>query len=349
MNTCDTSQGKATNVASVVGETVTCGNSGDYCIDSGNFISSTGECSWNRKLCVTCVPYGSQTIITVQSNGLPSKCFYAPDRQIAEQNIEFEVVFNRGENADQLYVDVGLNNNDYNDQVCDWTKANDLSVRQYLQLSKPVGTTNLDKANGVALDGVLMHRAVTSDYEVDPFYPTDYTQADIVQINEDEWVDTCLGSIDADGIYRYRTASPCLQDNFSPPIGQKCGNCENDFIEYLDDKTDNSLFAIGLSKDGRAIYSPKQPGSGNTYSACELDVCNGKLIKPDPDLDATVYGYFATMHHPYLIGCYGPGNTEDDNLEEQLCSENGRVCTPGAAITGIACLSVMLYALLFQI
>ena len=88
---------------------------------------------------------------------------------------------------------------------------------------------------------MLLYRAVTSDYEVDPFYPTGYTEADIVKVKEDEWVDTCLGSIDADGTYRYRTASPCLQDNFDPPEGQKCGNCQNDFLEYLDDKVDNTL------------------------------------------------------------------------------------------------------------
>ena len=83
-------------------------------------------------------------------------------------------------------------------------------VSNTLLYDKPVGTAVMEKASGIAVDGVQMHRAVTTSYEVDPFYPTSYTGADLVQINSDEWVDTCLGSIDADGAYNYRTASPCL-------------------------------------------------------------------------------------------------------------------------------------------
>jgi len=164
---------------------------------------------------------------------------------------------------------------------------------------------------------------VISSYEVDPFYPTDYTNADIVEIDEEEWVDTCFGSIDNDGTYRYRTASPCLTNDRNPSKGQRCGNCESDFRDWIDKEVDTSLFAMGISKDGRVIYGPKKPGSGNLYSACELDVCNGKLVKPDGS-DDYVYGYFATLHHPYIIGCYGPGNVADDNLEEPACSSNGR-------------------------
>ena len=94
-NTCDTSLGKPANVASIPGQVVTCADTGDYCIDSGNFDPSTSECSWNRKLCVTCESSGTSRVkINVQSNGLPAECFYAPDRQMVEQNIEYSVDFN---------------------------------------------------------------------------------------------------------------------------------------------------------------------------------------------------------------------------------------------------------------
>ena len=62
-NTCDTSESKPINVASIPGEEVTCANSGDYCINSGNFNSATGECTWTRKLCVTCEPYGTSRVL----------------------------------------------------------------------------------------------------------------------------------------------------------------------------------------------------------------------------------------------------------------------------------------------
>ena len=105
---------------------------------------------------------------------------------------------------------------------------------------------------------------------------------------------------------------------------------------------------MGVSKDGRAIYGPKRPGSGTTYSACELDVCNGKLVTPDGET-STVYAYFGTIHHPYIIGCWGPGNTPDDNLEEQDCSSNGRVCIPGESILGISKVSATLFGLLLAL
>ena len=65
-------------------------------MDSGNLDVVTGECEWTRKLCLTCELYGtSRVLINVQSNGLPSKCFWAPEREIVEQNIEFSVIFNQ--------------------------------------------------------------------------------------------------------------------------------------------------------------------------------------------------------------------------------------------------------------
>ena len=75
-------------MASIAGEVVTCPDTGDHCINSGNYNPTTKECSWTRKLCVTCEnTHTADARITVQSNGLPAKCFYAPDQDIVEQNI----------------------------------------------------------------------------------------------------------------------------------------------------------------------------------------------------------------------------------------------------------------------
>lgn len=130
---------------------------------------------------MTCEASGTSRVkINVQSNGLPAKCFYAPDREMVEQNIEFSVDFNVNQSEHDTFVDVGLNSSLFNGYVCDWTMAMDMHVRDSLKFSKPVGTASLDKANGVAADGVLLHRAVTTSYQVDPFYPTNYTGADLL-------------------------------------------------------------------------------------------------------------------------------------------------------------------------
>jgi len=160
----------------MLGETVTCDDSGDYCVDTGVHDTVTGECTWTRKLCLICETVGSRIKIHVQSNGLPRKCFYAPDRHIVAQNIEYSVLFNKKyHESDSEYIDVGLDEDKFDDAVCDWTKAMDSSINYELQFERPVGTASLDQASGIAIDGVPFYRAVTMDYEVDPFYPTDYT------------------------------------------------------------------------------------------------------------------------------------------------------------------------------
>lgn len=57
---------------------------------------------------------------------------------------------------------------------------------------------------------------------------------------------------------------------------------------------------IGIAKDGRIIYGPFK-SDGTLWQPCDVDVCNGVR-------DGNYYYYVATMFHPYLVGCFGPGN-----------------------------------------
>lgn len=57
---------------------------------------------------------------------------------------------------------------------------------------------------------------------------------------------------------------------------------------------------IGLAKDGRLIYGPFDE-NGKLWRACDLDLCNGRIINGH-------YAYVATPYYPYLIGCWGPSN-----------------------------------------
>lgn len=72
---------------------------------------------------------------------------------------------------------------------------------------------------------------------------------------------------------------------------------------------------LGISKDGRPIYTPLHD-NGKEYDDCDVDICNGIEIGGH-------YAYVSTLFHPYIMGCYGPGS----NLEiYQQCSANPRLC-----------------------
>ena len=71
----------------------------------------------------------------------------------------------------------------------------------------------------------------------------------------------------------------------------------------------------GLSKDGRPIYGPFY-GNKQEYKSCDVDVCNGMTINGE-------YAYVSTFFHPYIQGCFGPGNMPDYS---QQCSSNPRNC-----------------------
>jgi hypothetical protein len=72
---------------------------------------------------------------------------------------------------------------------------------------------------------------------------------------------------------------------------------------------------FGLSFDGRPIYSPYY-NDGTAYGDCDVDVCNGMEIDGE-------YAYVATFFHPYIMGCYGPGNNATFS---QSCSTVPRAC-----------------------
>ena len=72
---------------------------------------------------------------------------------------------------------------------------------------------------------------------------------------------------------------------------------------------------LGLSKDGRPIYTPLH-SNGQEYAGCDVDVCSGMTINGQ-------YAYVSTLFHPYIMGCYGAGNSPS---YRQGCSENPREC-----------------------
>ena len=56
--------------------------------------------------------------------------------------------------------------------------------------------------------------------------------------------------------------------------------------------------------------------NGQTYDPCDVDICNGIEIDGN-------YVYVTTTFHPYIMGCYGKGNSP---RYYQQCSTNPRLC-----------------------
>jgi hypothetical protein len=77
---------------------------------------------------------------------------------------------------------------------------------------------------------------------------------------------------------------------------------------------------VGLAKDGRPIFNPYYD-NGKSYNDCEVDVCNGHWVGDD-------YFYVSTFFHPWVIGCYGPGNYPELS---QSCSGKPRQCVDGVS------------------
>ena len=72
-NTCNPNNA-AVSFASVATQDHTCtGNVGSCSA------GTTNDCTWTRKLCVTCSVMGGATYIRVQTNGMPNHCYKSPN------------------------------------------------------------------------------------------------------------------------------------------------------------------------------------------------------------------------------------------------------------------------------
>lgn len=138
--------------------------------------------------------------------------------------------------------------------------------------------------------------------------------------------DTCFGHPGAAGDFHYHSASPCQVDSARGASGTVNVDEEYDAQGEVilgtirDTWKANAPYrsVAGVSKDGRPIYGPFYD-DGEMYADCDVDVCNGAIINGN-------YAYVMTDFHPYVMGCYGPGNYP---AFSQQCSNNPRVCGSG--------------------
>ena len=159
---------------------------------------------------------------------------------------------------------------------------------------------NIATAWGMSTSGMMIYNGISGE-DTDPFYPGTYgkctTPADCV-----EEVDACLSHPEMTGGLHYHIAATCSVD---PTWDDTTGGVPIQTTDVLaavrdawDIKPYRSVF--GLSKDGRPIYGPYYDNL-KEYGDCYVDICNGRMINGH-------YSYVSTFFHPYVMGCYGPGN-----------------------------------------
>ena len=168
--------------------------------------------------------------------------------------------------------------------------------------SQPSQSKDITQLTGVALDGVPLYSGSSFQYDSDAYYPTNWG---LIFQPEPEILDSCLGSTEKDGTYKYRVISPCV---YKPnnATGSTCQTCAYSIKQYVDTTVSyvnntHSLFAI--SKDGRAVYSVRNNDT-TIMNICKLDLCNGGYVNSTSGTQ--MYSYFMTDEHPYGPACWGP-------------------------------------------
>lgn len=179
---------------------------------------------------------------------------------------------------------------------------------------------------GIASTGTLLFNGISGE-GVDPFYPAAYNGN--CQNPDDcvEKIDQCLVHPNPNaGQLHYHAAGTCQADASISNSGEGSSIDIISAIQNTWGKKRPYREVVGLSKDGRPIYSPFY-SNGRAYSGCDVDICNGMEIEGN-------YAYVTTQFHPFIMGCYGPGATGE--LPRQQCSSKPRTCGKGAIYMAVS-------------
>lgn len=87
------------------------------CGSTSTYDSSTDECTWQRKLCVTCTETRSQVYIRVQTNGMPMHCYVSSRKAPEEIDLDFEVAW-QWDAGSEIYEQVNTQSQQ-NNLLCD--------------------------------------------------------------------------------------------------------------------------------------------------------------------------------------------------------------------------------------
>lgn len=109
-NTCDTSAGALDDISAHEGTTLSCvGEARCPGISGVETYTSSSPCEFAHKLCVTCEEDGGDVYIRIQTNSLPSHCFYAMLTDVTSSDVDFRVKFNTDVTGQLNYTDDDVN------------------------------------------------------------------------------------------------------------------------------------------------------------------------------------------------------------------------------------------------
>lgn len=276
-----------------------------YNIEEGKCsgVNIDGACVLKRQLCVMCfletdggVGGVQKTKLRVQTNTVPNHCYQLEQQMFIQVKlVDFTVEWLPpvNESAIELNTTRLLNK-----KLCDVNAAADSNIPE---ISGYVNNGDLlDEVWGVSTSGAVFTTAVSED-SVDPFYPAPYgyyvRDATLLKKN----VDWCLSSANLNKVYHYKVPGTCLVNPQEYEVLDlpQTGNITDLIKEAWLDTPFRTT--IGIAKDGRPILSPYR-NNGQLYDPCEVDICNGVEVDGH-------YMYATTTFHPYVMGCYGKGNS----------------------------------------
>ena len=280
-NTCDAAN-SPTSISSTTSASQTCDS--DTLYGKCGFTTIAAEtvtnvhpiqCQHNRKLCVTCSENAAKKVeIRVQTNSLPNHCYFSNITTMKAINIDFTVVFQPtqwGADTDQKDV---MFESDLNKVICNKDKQDDSNIPTQASFKDNIAR-GYDDIWGVSITGVPFQSSIDF-YSEDNVYPRrdwdDQTDGSSVY----HLYDDCMGQVhNATGMYFYNTPSNCIADSSVTWSGKYNNSDINETIRAAWARKDRT--PIGISKDGRVIYSPTY-SAGTVYDDCDVDICNGIMI-----------------------------------------------------------------------
>ncbi|CDW90817.1 UNKNOWN [Stylonychia lemnae] len=348
-------------------EVVTCSNLG-VCPDT---VSRT-TCSWQRYYSLQCAENQGQTSISAYTNSLPNHCYWGTQYQPYGSRNEFSYYsfsfkFNlpprqttgaTGLTINQAYYQTTVESQaDIDLALCDPNWARTAIIDGAISNTEALGSQqswtintgaypllrlpSSDQIVGISRNGVFIFSGANEN-GYDSFFPQAYGVNQNPVKNE---FDHCLGLQNTFNTYRYVMFSPCMYDislrKEAVPciLSPSCNASVIDHAQLYAPRQIKTVLPIGFAKDGRVIYGPYRQ-DGNLWQPCDVDVCNGRMF-------GDFYGYVATMFHPYMVGCWGPGNSP--NKLTAGCTANPRLCTQATYVNNFMAASVFGILFLFAL
>ena len=304
MNTCTGAPTTAvTDWDSFTGATVTCSQT-----SCPTGYGTAPNCSWTRKLCVTCSTVSSVVYMRIQTNTLPAHCYSTPSTTV---DAEYDITVKWNPSITSYTEKSWTSQSTFDSSTCAVMKTS--SVPSNSELTNNNSDASVTTIAGFSINGVIIFGTVSAN-KVDPYYPQSWSGAVSVVA---ENVDACIGHPDFDGIYHYHFLPPCVIGSSYISTTRSCAAvsaCTSDLKTYAltGFASSKALTVVGMAKDGHVIYGPYD-SSGDLFDCNDLDICGGYTFS-DGD-----YGYIYHTTYPYIINCWGPGS---DLTYYSSCSSN---------------------------